>query len=273
MKKLFALIYAILIVGTISSYGQCKIENTFFQAGETITMDLYFKYGIIYTKAGTSTLKMENANFNGTSAYKMSLTARTTGAAKTFYTVNDTLSAFMTKQLVPLQFEKRAHEGDDHTYETATYSYTGGKVNVKAKRIKNGNPRFDETISFSNCVYDMISVVYYARTLDYSNMKKGDSKKVEFITGKRKVSMSIEHDGIVKQDANDKKKYECIKLVLSILSPDEKAFENKEEAMTVYITNDKNRMPIRLDSKLKVGSTRAILKSYSGNKYPIATTK
>ena len=91
---------------------------------------------------------------------------------------------------------------------------------------------------------------------------------VEFMSGKNKVKMVIEHDGTEKMKANDKNTYDCIKLILSI---SDDAFTNKEEAMRVYITNDKNRMPVRLDSQLKIGSTRAILTSYKGNKYPIGT--
>lgn len=106
----------------------------------------------------------------------------------------------------------------------------------------------------------------YARTLNYSSMKKGDEVTVESMSGRKKVKMVIEHDGKEKMKANDKKEYNCIKLILSI---SDDAFTDKEEAMRVYITDDKNRMPVRLDSQLKIGSTRAILKSYKGNKYPI----
>lgn len=177
----------------------------------------------------------------------------------------------MTRALVPLEFVKRAHEGKEYTQENTTYSYSGSGINIHTKRIKDGVLRFDENMTTTDCVYDMISVVYYARTLDYSKMKKGDEHGIEFISGKKKVYMVIEHGGVEKLEANDNKKYECIKLVLSITNGNKLAFDNKEEAMTVYITNDNNRMPVRLDSKLKIGSTRAILKSYKGNRYPIKT--
>ena len=83
--------------------------------------------------------------------------------------------------------------------------------------------------------------------------------------------MLIEYQGTENMKANDDKTYSCLKLVLSVMNANEKAFEDKQEAMKVYITNDDNRMPVRLDSKLNVGSTRAILKSYKGNKYPVKT--
>jgi hypothetical protein len=97
-------------------------------------------------------------------------------------------------------------------------------------------------------------------------MKKGDTAKVDFISGNTKVNMVIEHNGIETVGANDNKKYSCIVLVLNIMDD---AFSNKKEAMKVYITNDDNRLPVRLDSKLNIGSTRAMLRSYKGNMHPV----
>lgn len=250
---------------------QCKIINNQFQAGEELSFDLYFKYGLIFTKAGNSSLKTVSTTFNGKDAYKMSLIAQSSGAAGKLFSLSDTLSSYTTKDLVPLFFKKNAHEGKENTDESVTYTYTPSGVSIHTKRTKNGVLRFDETMTSKECVYDMISVVFYARTLDYSSMKKGDAAAVEFISGKKKVYMVIEHEGIETIKANDDRKYECIKLVLSISNGNQLAFDDKEEAMKVYITNDENRMPVRLDSKLKVGSTRAMLKSYKGNKYTVKT--
>lgn len=271
MRRIFGLLFIFAIASSMSVGAQCKIDNKYFQPGEELKMDLYFKYGLIYTKAGTSSLTMSNTTYNGVNAYKMTLMANSSGVVRKFFALNDTLISYTTRALVPLDFIKDAKEGSEYTQEQSTYTYSGGKTNIHTRRVKNGEQRFDEKLSFDGCVYDMISIVYYARTLDYSSMKKGDTKSVEFISGRKKGYMVIEHGGIEKVSANDDKKYECIKLVLSI-SDGNDSFSNKKEAMKVYITNDMNRMPVRLDSQLKVGSTRAILKSYKGNKYDVKTS-
>lgn len=270
-KIIISLLVLTALVGQ-QALAQCKVDNKYFQAGEELTYDLYFKWGLVNTKAGTSTLKTTSENYNGKSAYKMALSAVSTGMASKVFTINDTLSCYTTKDLVPLAFHKNAKEGKDHTVENMTYTYKpGGEIEVHTKRVKNGEERFDEVIKYTSCVYDMVSVVFYARTLDFSKMKVGDETRVDFISGKRKTYMIIEYQGIEEMKANDDKKYSCIKLVLSIMNANENTFEDKEEAMKVYITNDENRMPVRLDSKLNVGSTRAVLKSYKGNKHPVKT--
>lgn len=271
-KKIIIALLAFMVLATLQMQAQCKVNNSFFQEGETLTYDLYFKWGLVNTKAGTSTLITTTDNYNGKNVYKMSLTAKSTGMANKVFSINDTLSTYMTKDLSPVAFRKNAKEGKDHTIENMTFTYnSSGGVSVHTKRVKNGEQRFDEVINYNSCVYDMVSVVFYARTLNFSNMKKGDETRVDFISGKRKTYMIIEYDGVENVKANDNKTYSCIKLVLSIMNANENAFEDKEEAMKVYITNDDNRMPVRLDSKLNVGSTRAMLKGYKGNKHPVKT--
>jgi hypothetical protein len=112
-------------------------------------------------------------------------------------------------------------------------------------------------------MYDMLSILYYVRTLDFDHIKKGDTHSVSFLSGRKKVNMDIEHHGYEKVSANDGRRYDCIELILLI---NDEAFKDKNEAMKVYITRDANHIPVRIDSKLKVGSTRVILKSYRGQR-------
>lgn len=112
----------------------------------------------------------------------------------------------------------------------------------------------------------MMSIIYYARTLDYDHMKKGSKTNVVFISRKEKVNMQIYYEGLEDIDANNDKTYSCHKLSLSILDD---AFTNAEDAMKVYVTNDLNRIPVQIESKLKKGSSKAVLRSYAGLLNPV----
>jgi len=256
-----------LLFSIVKLQAQCQIENNYFQAGETLNYDLHFKWGILSKKAGVATLKVTNATYGGQDAYKISLSSSSRGAAREFFKMDDTISAVITRDMVPLAFFKDANEDDDYTKERITYTYMpNNSVKIRTMRHKNGTFRFDETFYRQNCTYDMLSVVFYARTLNYNSMKKGDKVSVDFVSGKKRLNMVIVHSGTEKLKVNDGSKYNCIKLSLKIADD---AFQNEEDAMTVYITQDQNRMPIRIDSKLKIGNARVILNNYKGNKHPV----
>jgi hypothetical protein len=270
-RYLTTILTAILVVVSNISIlnAQCSIENKYFQSGEKLEYDLYIKLGFAVTKGGYATMKTQSTNYSGKDAYKMTLVSHSQGFARKVFALSDTLACYTGKDLTPLAYHKDAHEGGDYTKERLTYQYPGdGTVKIRSIRHKNGDFKFDENINAPSCTYDLVSILFYCRTLNYSNMKDGSETKVNFISGKKRGNMRIVYNGKEKVKANDGNKYNCIKLTLYVA---DEAFDNGKEAMKVFISDDDNRMPIRLETKLKVGSTRVILKNYSGNKYPLNT--
>ena len=250
---------------------QCPVNNQFFQSGEDLEYDLYIKLGFAVTKGGIAKLQTNTVKYDGKEAYKMNLVSETQGMARKLFSLSDTLVAYTNKDLTPLAYVKDAHEGGDYTKERLTYKYPGdGSVKIRSIRHKNGDFKFDEEITAPSCTYDLVSILYYCRGLDYSSMSKGTQTNVNFISGKKRGSMKIEFNGKEVVKANDGKKYNCNKLTLYIA---DEAFNNGKEAMKVFITDDESRTPVKLETKLKVGSTRAMLKSYKGNKHPLNVAK
>ena len=269
MRNKYLHIIIALFISTFSFtiHGQTKRLNNAFNGGEKLTYNLYYKYGIVNMKGGIATLNTESTTYNGKDAYKMTLHASTGGLISSFFTIDDTLTSYMDKNLVPLLFIKGASEGKDYTRERQIYSYqNGGSTSIRSIRHRNGVFSFDETITTNKCTYDMISILAYSRTLDYSKMQRGDNTQVQFITGKRLVNMYLRYLGTSSMKANNGKTYEAIELSLMIL---DKAFVDQEEAMRVWITNDENKLPLQIYTKLKIGEMRSVLKDFSGNKHPL----
>ena len=259
-----------LLLFTIFSYvlssGQTTIENNAFEAGEKLTYDLYYKYGILNMKGGRATINTEETTYNDKDAYKLTLNASTGGLIGNFYNIEDTLTSYMDKNLVPFLFVKGAAEGKDYTRERQIYKYQNGKTSIRTIRHRNGELSFDENIITDRCTYDMMSILAFARTLNYSKMQRGDNTQVQFITGKRLVNMYIRYMGKSSMKVNNGNTYQAIELSLMIL---DKAFVDQEEAMRVWITDDENNLPLQINSKLKIGEMRVVLKDFSGNKHPL----
>ena len=266
IKKPHILVALLLFVFSLSLVGQTKINNNAFDTGEKLTYDLYYRYGLINMKGGLATLNTESTTYNGTNAYKMTLHASTGGLVNSIYNVNDTLTGFMDRNIVPLLFTKGAAEGKDYTRERQVYKYSNGKASIRTIRHRNGELSFDENVNTDRCTYDMMSILAYARTLDYSSMKRGDNTQVQFITGRRLVNMYIRYLGTSSMKVNNGKTYDALELSLMVL---DKAFVDQEEAMKVWLTNDENKLPLQIDSKLKIGTMRVVLKDFSGNKHPL----
>jgi hypothetical protein len=99
------------------------------------------------------------------------------------------------------------------------------------------------------------------RNIDFTGMKAGDRKFIQFISGRKAVNMYVNYQGISHIKANDNKKYEVIDLTLTI---HDDAFTNQKDALKASLTNDSNRIPVIIDTSLNIGSIKAVLKSANG---------
>lgn len=258
LRFITLMVLLLCIGGVRNAFAQCEASPDRLPLGQELQYDLYFKYGLLNAKAGYGSLRVSSPTQAGQKQYKLELISHSTGMARKFFALDDTLSCTLDERLRPVRYEKFAHEGNEHTTDLQTYQYLpGGKISIWTRRVRNGVERHNTTLTVSSCTYDMMSVISYAQTLDYSSMKVGSKRSVVFISGQKEVPMDIMYRGTTKIKANDGKEYNCHKLQLYIADP---AFDNPREAMTVYLTTDQQCFPIRLDTKLKIGYARAVYK-------------
>lgn len=257
----FILLLILTVLLPHDANAQCKIMNNAFKGGENITYDLYFKLGLVNTRAGKGYMRTTMVDYKGYSAYNIRMNLNTSGLAGTFYTVNDTLISYIDMDMRPLLFTKNAFEGKDYSKEVQSFNYTDNGIKVKTSRIFNGQKKFDETIITNDCTYDYLSVLALIRNLDYTGMKPGDSKPIRFLSGKEIVNMAVNYNGTSKIKANDGKTYNTIQISLTI---HDKAFQNKKEAISASLTDDANRIPVIINTHLNIGAIRAVLKNVTG---------
>lgn len=255
------LLFVLVVFLPQAATAQCKIINNSFKDGESITYDLYFNYGIVSAKAGTGSLRTNLVNYKGNSAFNIRMLLNTSGLAGSFYTVNDTLVSYIDMDLRPLLFTKNAFEGKDYSREVQSFSYVEEGIKVRTNRIFNGKKKFEETITTQECTYDYLSVLALIRNLDYSDMEPGDQKQIQFLSGREIVNMAVNHNGSSTIKANDGQTYNTVQISLTIY---DKAFKDKKEAISASLTDDANRIPIVIDTHLKIGAIRAVLKNVSG---------
>lgn len=263
MNKTIQLFLLFILVAFLpqGAAAQCKIINNSFKDGENITYDLYFNYGIVNAKAGAGSLKTNLVNYKGGSAFNIRMLLNTSGLAGSVYTVNDTLVSYVDMDLRPLLFTKNAFEGKDHSREVQSFSYVEDGIKVRTNRIFNGKKKFEEIITTNECTYDYLSVLALIRNLDYSDMEPGDQKQIQFLSGRGIVNMAVNYNGLSKIKANDGQIYNTVQISLTIY---DKAFKNKKEAISASLTNDSNRIPIVINTHLKIGVIRAVLKNVTG---------
>lgn len=266
MKPLKTLLLILCLAGVLPAAlrAQCPAANTAFQSGETLAYDLYFNWKFVWVKAGTASMNITSTVRDGRQAYKTYLITRGSKRADKFFVMRDTLVSYVTTDLVPLYYAKRAHEGSRYTRDEARFDYTGGRCNVALRHHVLGKTPATGRHSSAECAYDMLSMLLRARSFDPSKFRTGhrirflmaDGRDCEekFIVYRGKKKFKMENTGTT---------YRC--LVFSFV---EKEDGREKEIVTFYITDDRNHLPVRLDMNLKFGTAKAFLTGARGLRNP-----
>ena len=115
-------------------------------------------------------------------------------------------------------------------------------------------------------VQDMVSSFFYARTLDYSNAKPGDIFTITTFVDNEIYPLKIKYKGTEEVKMREGK-FRCMRFVPVV---QEGRIFKTEEDMSVWITDDKNKIPILVQSKILVGSIKMEMVEYEGLRNPIA---
>ena len=261
-RTALTLIAALCLVAGMKA--QFSSVNTAFKSGETLAYDLYFNWKFVWVKVGTATMSTTESVWKGKPCYKTFLITKGNSKADKLFVMRDTLTAYVTHDIMPLYYTKHAREGKRYTVDRVNYSYSGGQCHIDQCRIyDDGEVKKDKT-STKYGVYDMVSMLLKARSFDASKYQKGKRIVFYMADGKRVAPEQIVYRG---KDTftveGTKQTYRC--LVFSFI---EKKNGKEKDVITFYVTDDANHMPVRLDMNLTFGTAKAYLRMATGLRNP-----
>lgn len=234
------------------------VENNSFSRGEHLEYNVYWDAWLLPKMiAGTATLQImdENRRFHSRSTYHVVGTGFSKGVLNMFYKVEDRYETYIDENaLIPWYFLRRTKEG--------SYVRDDDVVFDQIKNIARGRYATREVPAN---IQDIISAVYYARTFDFDSARKGDVFPFDFF-----LDDSVYISQVVFQGQDTIKSYlglfSCLKFKPMVLVG---PVFSEPYPMTVWVTNDKNRIPVRVESKVLVGKVKIELSSFSGLSNPL----
>ena len=248
MKKNIFLFIAFCIA--FSSYSQ---ENTtVFKKGE------WLRYKMSYSgffKAGNATLSIDTDTINGKEVFHVTGKGWTTGVIKWFFKVNDTYESYFDKETIkPYVFKRNINEGGYKINREVKFNYETQKATVTDFRLQT-----KESVNFTN-IQDMMSSFYYLRNHDVSKLKVGDGIDLDMFLDSQVYPFKLRFLGteILKTSFGKIKTLKFRPMVQA-----GRVFK-ANESVTIWITADDNKIPIKLKASLSVGSLRAELDAYKG---------
>ena len=233
-----------------ATVGQQK--PTVFKSGE------WLRYKMSYSgflRAGTAVLELSEKDFNGKKVFYTKGTGWTSGALKWFFKVEDRYESYFDKDTIkPYLFKRKINEGGYKKHRITSFNYKSNKAYVQDFTLQK-----DTSVVFSR-VQDMLSAFYYLRNYNVKNMKKGEEIGIDMFMDSQVYPFKLRFLGreILKT------KFGTLKtMIFRPLVQSGRIFK-AQESVTLWITDDENKIPVKLSADLSVGSLRADLEAYKG---------
>ncbi|NCA84501.1 MAG: DUF3108 domain-containing protein [Clostridia bacterium] len=263
MKNLRNLALILLFFGSVSSasaqgYPYRTLENNAWETGEKLKYKVYYESLLTgKVNAGTATLEVKNSNrlFNGREVHHIVGIGKSNSGFDFFFKVRDRYESFVDKQgLFPHLFIRRTREGGYEKDDEVTFDHKNLKATSRS-----------ETKKISRYIQDIVSASYYARTLSADTLKEGDNISVNFFLDDSAYISVIQFQGrqIVETELG---KFRCLTFKPMVATGE--VFSNPYP-MTLWITDDENKLPILGKSAVIVGSIKMELIKYSNLRNPI----
>jgi len=258
VKKTVFIVLLIFITSRITAGDHfCGIRNSSFTAGESLSLIVYYNALGLYINAGTANLTVAAEKLFNKPVYHIIGTGVTNSKYDWIFKVRDRYETYIdTFTLKPYKFIRNIDEGGYKKYQNITFNQAANTA-ITAEGV----------FKVPDCINDVVGAVYYARNIDFNKYKPGDKIPFYMFLDNELYNMYIRYEG--KETIKTRYgKFRAIKFKPLLLKGT--IFEGGER-MTVYVSDDANKIPLRIESPLLVGSIKADMMSYENLRYPLSS--
>ena len=260
MKKL---IIAIIIFTFSFSYSQTDIKRSVsnsinsFKNGEWLQFRVH--YG--FFNASEIEIKLEKKKLDSISVFHAKGYGRSTGLLRLFFKVEDYYeSYFKESDGLPLWFIRDIYEGG-YTKNLEMF------FNHDLKTVKLNDKKNNRILNFdiNPNSQDLISAFYYLRNFyNTNNLDIGEEININMFFDEENYLFKLRFLGY---DVLDTKfgNVECMRFRPYVQSG--RVFK-EQESVSLWISNDKNKSPLKMKAELKIGSIECDLENFKNLNHP-----
>jgi len=233
----------------------CGIHNTTFKSEEKIDYTIYYSVIGIYVNAGTASFSTKLEKLGKVDTYHLLGIGNSNPSYDWIFKVRDKYESFIdTNNLRPQKFNRNIDEGGFQQVESVTFNSE-----------KNTATTLKGTVNIPACVQDVLSSIYYARNIDYNKFKPNDKIPFSMYLDNNVYELYIKYLGKetikTKYGTFNAIKFKPLLVKGTIFTGGEK--------MSVWVTDDANHVPVRIESPITVGTIKVDMMGFSNLKYPM----
>jgi hypothetical protein len=213
----------------------------------------------IFVNAGNADFTAQSSVLNGANTYTLTATGNSNSKYDWIFKVRDRYESIIdSKTMLPYQFMRQINEGSFHTRESLVF-------NQQAKTVTSSTA--SGVFTAGDCTYDVISAIYAARNINFSGLQINDKVNLNFFLDKTLYPSYFKYLGRYQMNTQYGK-FNVIKLAPLLVKG---TVFNGGEKMVVWVTDDPNHIPVRIETPLLVGSIKVDMVNFDNLRYPLSS--
>lgn len=249
----------LILFSTTFALGQNGPKNSAFTFGEELQFEV--TYGWLSLAEAKLQVSRRTINEASRPHYKIDAFGKTKGAATIFGRVNDNWGTHLdTGTLLPSLSYRHIEEGKYRKHEKVYFDQINRKAKMELYDRDNRVLKDTKEFKLPGQVQDLVSGFYFLRTMDLSNLKKGQSILITGFFDKEIYNLKLIYEGTeqIETSLGLKDTY-----IFSPLMPQNKLFRG-DYPVKVWVTKDQNKIPVKIKADLFIGSLNIDISSAKG---------
>lgn len=240
-------------------------QNSAFKAGEKLSFTASYNMSGVLTELAQVNMETSEVKTSKATLLRLKCTATTYSKWDSFFKIRDLYESYVSPTSVkPYLYKRDIYEGGYTKFVQYKYSHSKGTVESLIRKKKKGGGTYNQnkTLNISSSTKDIVSTIYYLRTLNLSSYAPGRNMSLTVLFDNKPTEIVISYLGKETINTNIGSKT-CYKLAISIKNSNVLKGTNDN---LLWLTADENKIPVFAKFKVAVGNGELKIKSATGLK-------
>ena len=267
MKNLVTYLLLVLLSVTAVSAQQSGVQPA-FRNGEVLTLKVSYRAKLIpNTEVATVVMSVADTTINGHPYYCIYANARTMPSFRWFYNLDDTYRSYIdTTTFRPVLSTSQIRENGYRAWSRFEYDWDNG-VSVNTKQRRQDSPT-EHRIPIEGESYDGVSLFYDLRTIDPATLVEDEDRTIALLLNDTVRYINYRYLGRERKKVRNVGTFRTLKFSCQLATSTGESFEDGSEFF-IWISDDRNKIPVFFESPIRVGSVRAYISKFEGLRFPV----
>jgi hypothetical protein len=238
-----------------------------FQNSEYARYGAYYNWHFIWIQSGYVEFYAEIMQYNQQKVWHLEALGKTSKAYDFLYSVRDTFETFCNYgTFKPIYSRRVINHAKNNSVHQYWFNYSSGTFSTSIKQGKNTVSQ--ASMPLPDNTFDLLATAYNFRKLDFNKLFIGEKVRYRMLVGQQIDDLFFRYQGKENVETRNGKEFRCHKVSVYLLKGD---FFPEGEYMKIWFTDDKNHLPIQVETEILAGSVKALLLEAQKMEYPLTS--